>query len=382
MKSNIEALNPILAAQSRHRYLSFEGNQWSDMEQWKALGKGKVTELLRYHPKPAPLDAVTHSMQQRDGYRLEKVSYASGKGVRIPAYLLIPDGEGPFPGVVALHDHGGFYYWGKEKIVDTGIQSRELDQFLAEGFDGTYWASELVKKGYVVLVADALYFGERRLRLEDVPDYAFRETNLPGNPLEGLVEGSEEYIARFNEICTFFEAAMERTLRFSGIEWPGILAQDDRAGVSYLCQRPEVDVARIGCCGLSLGGFRSALLVALDSRIRCGVVAGWMVTFDSLLPRYNTTHTNMVSIHGLPDVMDLPDMVSLGFPTPLLVQQCSRDSLYSVEGMQAACDKIEAVYRAGGHPERYAYSFTDHAHQFCRPMQAEATAWLDRWLKG
>ncbi|MFV0399979.1 MAG: dienelactone hydrolase family protein [Oscillospiraceae bacterium] len=379
--SNLEQLNPVLRAHRQRRHLRFEEGRWSDLEQWKSLGKGAVMELLRYSPTPTPLNPQVHSSEQRDGYRMEKISFDSG-GLRVPGYLLIPDGEGPFSAVAALHDHGGFYYWGKEKIVDTGIRSGNLDAFLERGFEGTYWATELVTKGYVVLVIDAFYFGERKLRLEDVPEYALAEVGLSRAGLEKLEEGSEEYIAEYNKLAVRFEVAIERYFRFAGIEWPGILAYDDRTGIDYLCSRPEVDSGRIGCCGLSLGGFRSAMLTALDTRIKCGVVAGWMVSYNSLLPLHSTIHTHMVSIHGLPDVMDLPDMLGLGCPTPLMVMQCEKDHLFTVEGMQEACDHLGEIYRSAGAAENFRYGFYNHGHQFCRVMQAEATAWLDRWLKG
>ena len=36
----------------------------------------------------------------------------------MPAYVLIPkNAKLPAPGMVVLHDHGGFYVWGKEKVV-------------------------------------------------------------------------------------------------------------------------------------------------------------------------------------------------------------------------------------------------------------------------
>lgn len=39
--------------------------------------------------------------------------------------------------------------------------------------------------------------------------------------------------------------------------------------VDYLAGRPDVDAARIGCTGVSLGGMHAWLLAALDARIAC-----------------------------------------------------------------------------------------------------------------
>ncbi len=51
------------------------------------------------------------------------------------------------------------------------------------------------------------------------------------------------------------------------LTWPGIVFRDDIRTVDYLVTRPEVDPKRIGCLGISMGGYRSCYLAALDDRI-------------------------------------------------------------------------------------------------------------------
>ena len=156
---------------------------------------------------------------------------------------------------------------------------------------------------------------------------------------------------------------------------------DDRRSVDYLLTRDEVDPERIGCCGLSIGGYRSANLAALDPRIRCAVVTGWMTTYESLLQDRLRDHTYMIYVPGIARFLDLPDVVSLTAPHPLFVQQCIRDSLYNIEGMRASCERIESIYHDIGCPERFRSSFYDTPHAFTIPMQEDAFRWLDRWLK-
>jgi hypothetical protein len=54
---------------------------------------------------------------KRDGLAGEALSWSVGYGPRTQAWFLKPDGiEEPLPGVLALHGHDGFKFFGKEKI--------------------------------------------------------------------------------------------------------------------------------------------------------------------------------------------------------------------------------------------------------------------------
>jgi hypothetical protein len=64
-----------------------------------------------------------------------------------------------------------------------------------------------------------------------------------------------------------------------------------------------------------------------------------------------------------------------------MVLSTRQDELYTLAEMQAADETLRAVYRKAGMPERYRCSFYDGPHKFDLPMQDEAFAWFDRWLK-
>lgn len=57
-----------------------------------------------YDPK-APLEVLEVSRQPGEGATLVELSYASPKGGRVPATLVLPKGKGPFPAVVWGHWH-------------------------------------------------------------------------------------------------------------------------------------------------------------------------------------------------------------------------------------------------------------------------------------
>src|SRR6185436_15642162 len=97
-------------------------------------------------------------------------------------------------------------------------------------------------------------------------------------------------IAAFNKRSGLSEQLVGRTIFSAGFTWAGLMFWDDVRSVDYLVSRPEVDPARIGCVGLSVGGVRSAHLAALDDRIKAAVVVCWMTSFPFQL-RNRVLHT-------------------------------------------------------------------------------------------
>jgi hypothetical protein len=130
---------------------------------------------------------------------------------------------------------------------------------------------------------------------------------------------------------------------------------------------------------LSGGGLRSALLAAMDPRIKAASVTGWMTEFAHQL-RNHIHHTWAVYVPGLYPDLDLPDVAALHAPGALLVQQCRQDALYPLAGMEAAVDKLTHIYAKAGLPDRFRGTFYDAPHCYQPEMQDETFAWFDRWL--
>jgi len=90
-----------------------------------------------------------------------------------------------------------------------------------------------------------------------------------------------EQVAAFNRRSSQGEALVGRTIYAAGFTWSGVMFRDDVRTVDYLVTRPDVDPARIGCVGLSVGGLRSAHLAALDEPDQ----GGRRGRLDGLVPR-------------------------------------------------------------------------------------------------
>ena len=152
--------------------------------------------------------------------------------LRIPAYVLIPKGlTKPAPAIVALHDHGGFYLWGKEKVVEVAGEHPSLAEFKRRAYSGKSIASELARRGYVVIAIDMFYWGERRMLLDDDPaDWRDRPATI-----------SADRVAAFNRRAGQSEPLVGRTIYSAGFTWSGVMFWDDVRTVDYLVRRPEVD---------------------------------------------------------------------------------------------------------------------------------------------
>jgi len=377
-KSDVANYYPLLKdlADESPLLLSYLSKDWLSLQMWQNRGRLKMQQLLRYDREPVPLNPQITESMPKDGYTRHRVCYTVADDRKTEAFLLIPDNlQAPAPAVVALHDHGGFYYFGKEKITQTENPPEVLQSHIDTYYGGRTFADELARRGFVVLAPDAFYFGYQRIIPEQLSD-----KYLPDN-FNNLAPGSDQYIRTCNAISGKHEELTAKTIFTAGTTWPGILFQGDRASVDYLLTRPEVDPGRIGCVGLSLGGFRSAHLFGLDARIKAGVVAGWMTTYKSLLQNHLWCHTWMIYVPGQYRYLDLPDVATLNAPRPLMVINCLKDILFPLQGMKDAENKIAAVYQKLNAGENFQCNYYDQPHSFKIPAQNDAIAFLEKHLK-
>ncbi len=65
----------------------------------------QAPEILRHfdYDQRAPLDIKEAGVEQRGDIAVHDISYASPKGGRVPAYLVVPKGKGPFAAVIWGH---------------------------------------------------------------------------------------------------------------------------------------------------------------------------------------------------------------------------------------------------------------------------------------
>ncbi len=282
--------------------------------------------------------------EQREGYKARKIEIRLSRYYTVPAYLLIPDGKGPFPAVNALHDHGAHLFIGKEKMIrplacEDSTVIRDADEWASTLYDGQFVGDYLARHGYVVFSADAPMWGER-----------------------GQQEGPRR--DRYDMIAG--------NMMMYGIDLSAYMTYDDISGTEFLASLPEVDAQRIGCMGCSMGAYRAWMLSALSDRIKVGAAICWMVTTDEQMSlKYKRTENGGFAncFPGLRRWLDYPHVASIACPKPMLFINGSQDKLFPVPGVQKAFAIMHDTWRSQGAEQNLETELWDIPHS-C-PLKAQ-----------
>lgn len=372
--SGLGSLYPFIKHQQQktRRRLAYLNQLPKDLEAWKAEARARVLACLSYRPESCEPRAQVLERVDRGDYIRERVTFHTTPDIEVPAFVLIPKRtKFPAPGVVALHDHGGFYYYGKEKIVETENEHPILTQYRRDYYGGQSFPVALARRGYVVIAIDMFYFGDRRLILDEdlaqgINDHSKPETQEVIEKINGRNGGAEAYVLR--------------DILSAGFTWAGVMIWDDLRTVDYLITRQEVDPTRLACTGLSIGGYRTNFLAGLDRRIKAACVAGWMTSLRYLFPGQEKHTMPSSTVPGLLDDLDYPDVGSLTMPNALMVVHGWEDELFPPDGVRAAFDNLTRCYQAIGKPERFQTFTFDGPHSFPLAAQQKMMEWFDRWV--
>ena len=328
-----------------------------DFAKWKAQARHVLAECMQnLQPAPKAYAMEVTDREQRDGYEARKIRFNLSEWSRVPAYLLVPEGEGPFPAIVLLHDHGAHFSIGKEKMVRPFHVAPEVmedaDQWARQCYDGQYVGDYLARHGYVVLAVDALFWGER-----------------------GRKEGTS-YDAQQALASNFLQM---------GASWGAFINVDDMRSAEFLASLPFVDKKRVGSLGFSMGAYRSWMLAALTDVVRASASICWMNTTEHLMTLTNNQNKGgsayAMLIPALRRYLDYPHVASIACPKPTLFFNGTRDKLFPIEGVRDAYREMEAVWKSQGASDHLVTKLWDEKHFFNKEMQKETLEFFDRWLK-
>lgn len=294
-------------------------------------------------------EMCTLSVEDREGYDCRYVEFAVGKEgadkERIRAYLLVPDGGSKCPAVVMLHDHGARFDIGKEKLVkpmadilEKGSEDHIMTssrQWIDKNFDGVYLADSLASLGYVVMVTDALYWGERSS--EDAHRWS-ELTYGTSNKDKAVKDTIKVLKSRVYD----GQEELYRKLHSQNIIWAEKMLRDDVASVRLLKLLPFVDKDRIGAFGFSMGAHRCWMLAAFCKDVRCGVALSWMTALDRD-ERMKASDYSM-AVMPMREQMDFGDIGRFLTPKRMLFLSGTTDHLFPKEKVAVAFEKLHGYY--------------------------------------
>lgn len=326
-----------------------------NFNEWRKAARATVIEAM-LTPPPMPLDYKTEVIdeEKRNGYTCRKIILNLTGYSRVYAYYSVPDGKGPFPTVLLLHDHGGHYSIGKEKMIRPfGVSEEKIkdaENWVENCYGGQFLGDYLAAHGYVVFCTDALFWGDRG-----------RKEGINGN--------------KHMDIAGHF--------MMLGRSWSAFMNFEDMYATDYLTTLSEVDAKRIGCVGFSMGAYRSWMLAALSDKIKTGVSICWMVNTDTQFSwEYGKENGGFANqLPGIRRYMDYPHIASMACPKPMYFLNGSTDKLFPVPGVKAAFGEMHKVWKDNNADNRLKTEIWEMSHNCGIKVQQSILDYLDKWLK-
>jgi dienelactone hydrolase len=306
-----------------------------DIKKRQEYLKGKFIEALGGFPEKTPLNAKVVGKINANGFRVEKVIYESRPEHHVTANFYVPDGKGPFPGVLMPCGHSAN---GKA----------------AEAYQRV--CILLAQHGMAVLCYDPIGQGERSQLLDKMGKPA-----IAGSTSEHTMVG----------IGALLVGQSTATYRI----WDGIRSLD------YLASRPEVDPKRLGCTGNSGGGTLTAYLMALDDRIVCAAPSCYLTTLERLFATIGPQDAEQNITGQVAFGMEHADYILMRAPKPTLMCVATQD-FFDIGGAKTTFKEASDIYKKLGAEEKMAFFEYDDKHGFSKPRREAAVRWLKRWLVG
>lgn len=336
--------------------LAWGNSEISDFSLWKETARARMTEeMLPPPPRAADYDMRIIESERRDGYSAHKIEFNLTRYSRVRAYLLVPDGDGLHPGIVALHDHGAHYTIGKEKMirpfgVDPSV-SDDAAKWADNLYEGQFVGDYLARNGYVVLSTDALLWGER-----------------------GCKEGSDN-----THLASVYGNMMQLGRNLSA--W---MTYEDCYATEFLASLPYTDPESLGCVGLSMGGYRSWMLAAMSPLIKASVAVCWMTTADAMMHWTYGRHERggyANNLGGLRNYLDYPHIASIACPNAMMLVNGDTDKLFKPHAVRECYDIIRRVYESQGAADKFEGHLLPMGHEMPLSVQKTTLDFFNRYLK-
>lgn len=266
--------------------------------------------------------------REHDGYVLESWELDLNGLEPVPALLARPKrSSGLAPALLFNHSHGNDYQIGKKEMVEGRSYLQPVP-----------YAKALTLEGWVALSIDHWCFGER---------------------------------AQEEEMDTF------KAMLWQGRVLWGMMVYDSLRALDWLASRTDIDPARLGTLGMSMGSSMAQWVAALDERIKVAVDICCLTDFHTLLAQKGLRgHGIYYFVPGLLKHFTASEVNALIVPRAHLSLAGLRDALTPVAGLDAIDRELERAYQQVGRAERWKLLRYDTGHQETSEGRREVLAFL------
>ena len=341
VRPNPEMMNTWLEAQCiaalDRRVEAYEKLETPEqLKTWQTDRREFFVRNIGGFPGRTPLNPVITGSAKFDGYSIEKLYFESQPGFFVSATMYLPEGKGPFPGVLHIPGHS------------TNGKARDLYQRAA---------IVIAKGGCAVLSYDPVGQGERH--------HFYDDTHEQGMPKVGATTHEHQL---FNQGAILLGSNTAR-----------LMIWDATRAIDYLQSRADIIADKIGCTGISGGGTNTSYIMALDDRIVAAAPGCYLCGFRSLINRQGPQDAEQ-NIHGqIAFGMDHGDYVMMRAPQATLVMVATKD-YFDIEGAWRLFRRSKRFYSRMGFPERCDIVEAPTEHGFPTEMRVASANWMRRWL--
>jgi dienelactone hydrolase len=321
------------------QHLERRGNAIAGIGDAAAVAKRQAEVRLRilaligglpdYH---GPLNATVSRTIRRDAFTIENVRFESLPGYYVAANLYRPDLPGRLPAILMSMGH-----WESGKAA------------------GQLLATQLARKGFVVLAYDPVGQGER----QQASDPRVGRSIIGGATEQHFTNGAAA-ILMGQSVARYF-------------------IHDGMRAIDYLVSRPEVDPQRIGATGCSGGGTQTTYIAALDERVKVAAVACYMNSFRTLFS--GSIGDSEQSVPGfLSAGLDQTDYVELFAPKPWLIASTT-DDFFTPAGARQVFEEAQRWYSLYGSADRIKWVVGPGGHGTPLEVREAIYDWMIKWLR-
>ena len=284
----------------KERFLNIKNKK--EMLSFVKKCRSDIKKIYNLPKEKCPLNTKVTGVLKCKQYRIEKLIFESRPGFFVTANLYIPNGKGPFPGVVGVCGHS--------------LNGKSYDAYQS-------FSARLARENIATLTYDPIGQGERF-------QYPDKKEVVPGTVCEHIL--LENHLSLLGEYFGTWRA-------FDGIR-----------ALDCLLERAEVDSTHLGITGCSGGGTMTTVLSALEDRFTMSAPSCFITTYLHNFQNELPADTEQVPPEIISKGYEMYDHLASFAPRPVLI--CTaEDDFFDLRGAKEAFEYLKKVYSTLGYGE-------------------------------